>query len=234
MNPFELLEVSQDANPDEVRAAYHKLAKQWHPDRFAGDEKASAEEKFRQLAEAFAILKDPVKRQSYVTTPKPSAPGTSPGSPVAHGTPFQERSAENWADEARKAMAASQYDQARGFIQYALRLESSSAEFLLLHAQILQAEGRDHRGAVKAFEGYLKVKPKDVEAMLQLANLYGTQGMQARAQRLVDEARAIDPKHKRFQVPAEGKPKAQATAPEPAGLLDQLKGLWGKLAGKGQ
>lgn len=234
MNPFELLEVSQDANPDEIRAAYHRLAKQWHPDRFTGEEKGPAEEKFRQLAEAFAVLKDPVKRQSYMTLPRPQAKAAVPGAGTSTGPTVQERSADDWAEEARKALAASQIDQAKGFVQYALRLDPAKVEYQLLLAQILQTEGRDPRGAIRALETYLKAKPKDVEALLQLATLYGGQGMQARAQRLLEEARSIAPMHKRFQAPAEKKPKSQASAPEPAGILDQLKGLWGKLAGKGQ
>lgn len=234
MNPFELLEVSQDAPPDEVRAAYHRLAKQWHPDRFTGDEKGPAEEKFRQLAEAFAILKDPVKRQSYVTAPRAQAQASPAGSSGPAVAPMQERSADDWAEEARRALAANQIDQAKGFVQYALRLDAGKAAFQLLLAQILQTEGRDPRGAIRALETYLKAMPKDAEALLQLADLYAGQGMQARAQRLLEEARVIAPKHKRFQAPAERKPKGQATVSEPAGILDQLKGLWGKLAGKGQ
>ncbi|HJW34916.1 MAG TPA: DnaJ domain-containing protein [Holophagaceae bacterium] len=233
MNPFDVLEVSQDANPDEIRAAYHRLAKQWHPDRFAGDEKAKAEERFRQLAEAFANLKDPLKRQSYQTArPQiPTAGAAGPG--VQPGVPTQERSAEDWAEESRKALAARQLDQAKGYVQYALRLDSARPEFHLLLSEILEAEGRDPRGAIRSLETYLKAKPKDAEALIRLADLYLGQGMQARAQRFLDDARVIAPKHKRFNEPAEGKPKAQAPASEPAGIVDQLKGLWNKLAGKG-
>ncbi len=233
MNPFDVLEVSQDANPDEIRAAYHRLAKQWHPDRFAGDEKAQAEERFRQLAEAFATLKDPIKRQSYQTarpTPVGGAPGV-PGSPA--NMPSQERSADDWMAESRKALEARQLDQAKGYVQYALRLDAGRPEFHLLLSEILEAEGRDPRGAIRSLETYLKAQPKDAEALIRLADLYLGQGMQARAQRFLDDARVIAPKHKRFNVPAEGKPKAQVPADEPVGIVDQLKGLWGKLAGKG-
>lgn len=234
MNPFDLLEVSQDANPDEIRAAYHRLAKRWHPDRFSGGEKAEAEEKFRQLAEAFAALKDPVKRQSYQTA-RPQAPAagavSAPGSQV--GVPAQERSADDWMEESRKALVARQLDQAKGYIQFALRLDGARPEFHLLHSQILETEGRDLRGAIRSLETYLKAKPKDTDALFRLADLYQGQGMQARAQRFLEEARSIEPNHKRFQVPAEGKSKVQPPASEPAGIMDQLKGLWDKLAGKG-
>jgi curved DNA-binding protein CbpA len=233
MNPFDVLEVSQDANPDEIRAAYHRLAKQWHPDRFAGDEKAQAEERFRQLAEAFAALKDPLKRQSYQTSRPQPAMG-APSVPTGHvSAPSKERTADDWMNESRQALEGRQLDQAKGYVQYALRLEPTRPEFHLLLSEILEAEGRDPRGAIRSLETYLKAKPQDADALIRLADLYLGQGMQARAQRFLDDARVIAPKHKRFNVPAEGKPKAPAPVVEPAGIVDQLKGLWGKLAGKG-
>jgi curved DNA-binding protein CbpA len=50
---------------EEIKAAYHRLAKQWHPDRFSGEEKAAAEDRFRMLSESFNALKDPDKRKAY-------------------------------------------------------------------------------------------------------------------------------------------------------------------------
>ena len=52
MNPFQVLEVSPGASAEDIKASYHRLAKQWHPDRYMGEEKAEAEERFRELAEA--------------------------------------------------------------------------------------------------------------------------------------------------------------------------------------
>ena len=57
MNPYEILNVQPGATPEEIKDAYHRLAKQWHPDRFTGADRELAEKKFRQLAEAFAMLK---------------------------------------------------------------------------------------------------------------------------------------------------------------------------------
>ena len=61
MNPFNVLEISPDASPEDIKAAYHRLAKRWHPDRFMGAEKAEAEVRFRELAEAFSTPPDIVK-----------------------------------------------------------------------------------------------------------------------------------------------------------------------------
>ncbi len=65
---FEVLGVSRDASDDEIKKAYKKLAIKYHPDR-QGDkseaEKKAAEEKFKEAAEAYDILRDPQKREQY-------------------------------------------------------------------------------------------------------------------------------------------------------------------------
>ena len=60
---YEILGVSKSANADELKRAYRKLAMQYHPDRNAGDK--GAEQKFKDLNEAYDVLKDDQKRGAY-------------------------------------------------------------------------------------------------------------------------------------------------------------------------
>jgi molecular chaperone DnaJ len=60
---YELLGVSRKANAKEIRASFRKLARKYHPDLNPGDK--SAEEKFKQLQEAYDVLSDTKKRQMY-------------------------------------------------------------------------------------------------------------------------------------------------------------------------
>jgi curved DNA-binding protein len=60
---YETLGVSKTATEDEIRSAFRKLARKYHPD-VAKDKKA-AEEKFKQINEAYEVLSDPEKRQKY-------------------------------------------------------------------------------------------------------------------------------------------------------------------------
>ncbi len=60
---YKILGVERTASADEIKRAYKKVAIKYHPDRNPGNKEA--EEKFKQAAEAYDVLRDPEKRQRY-------------------------------------------------------------------------------------------------------------------------------------------------------------------------
>jgi DnaJ-class molecular chaperone len=83
---YSILEVSHKATPEEIKKAYRKMALQHHPDKNLDDPTAS--EKFKDVAEAYEILKDPIKRGIFdrwrtesrrATDSRTTAPKSNPG-----------------------------------------------------------------------------------------------------------------------------------------------------------
>ena len=65
-DPYEVLGVSKDASPEEIKRAYRKLAKQYHPDNYVNNPLSDlAEEKFKEINEAYEALTNESASQNY-------------------------------------------------------------------------------------------------------------------------------------------------------------------------
>ena len=90
---YEILGVNKSASDKELKSAYRKLALQWHPDR---NKTAEAEKKFKEINEAYEVLRDPKKKQTYnqfghtaFSQGAGGVPGGNPFGGFGQGGPFR-------------------------------------------------------------------------------------------------------------------------------------------------
>ena len=84
---YTLLEISRDAGPEEIKKAYRRLALQHHPDRNQGSKEAEA--RFKEITEAYEVLRDPDKRAVYDRYGKQGLKG-QPGAGFGGGFDFSD------------------------------------------------------------------------------------------------------------------------------------------------
>jgi molecular chaperone DnaJ len=94
---YEVLGVSRNAGEDELKRAYRKLAMKYHPDRNPGDH--TAEEKFKEISEAYDVLCDPQRREIYDRYGHEGlSRGAGPGAGAGFGAGFADLFGDMFAD----------------------------------------------------------------------------------------------------------------------------------------
>jgi DnaJ-class molecular chaperone len=144
---YAVLGLSRTATPEEIKKAYRRLARQYHPDLHSGSKKADMEKKFKELNEANEVLGDPDKRKKY----------------DRYGHRWQEAEA---YEKAREQAGAGQGG-ASGFHWRQESAQGEGQDFGDFFENIFRQGSGTRRGSGAPFEGFA-IQGEDLETTVRL------------------------------------------------------------------
>jgi tetratricopeptide (TPR) repeat protein len=246
-NHFEILGLSRSAGENEVKEAYFRLAKRFHPDvhhgASLGDLRDDLEAVFIRLGEAYEVLRDPRKRADYEERlgrprPKPGAPSGETTAGSVASSPLEPSAAEPARDPEEEARLAEEsirravklFEQEKYWdaIQLLVPAVDAVTGKARLRGQLLLARSRAKNPKwVKEAEEVLltatRESPQAVDAWVLLGELYAQKGLRTRAVSMYRKALELRPDHE------EAAQYLRANAPEPEPPGEEGGGLLGRL-----
>jgi tetratricopeptide (TPR) repeat protein len=169
-NYFEVLGMTPQSSPADVKKAYFKLAKQYHPDTLppdaAADRRKLVDSIFAVISQAQKVLEDPKQREAYVNDLKAKESGTDAG---AAETILM---AELEFQKAEVMLKKKDLPNARKHLTEALKLNPTEAEHHVYWGWLLWLESKKQQDAVKHIEAGLKIRTNIPAAFLFLGHIY--------------------------------------------------------------
>ena len=202
-NYYDLLGVGHQASPDEVKNAYHSLARRYHPDRFHQADaqlRNQIESAFARVAQAYEVLGDPSSRASYdAQFAAPASSSASKGatrerSPASPKAPAESRGESSF----RKGVAAinqRQPQQALRFFAEAASIDPRCARYRAEYGRALINDPKTRRLAEFELKAAIALEPDNTSYRVALAELYKTLGLRRRAEGELQRALTVDPKN---------------------------------------
>ncbi|MEK6699681.1 MAG: DUF4388 domain-containing protein [Nitrospirota bacterium] len=226
---YQALGVTDGASGAEIKKAYFKLAKRYHPDRHfdpeLNDMKSTLESLFTRITEAYNALNDEAKRKAYdfsrIKTPRK----------VEFEEDHTDRTgtAANQFNKGLKEYKAGNFWGALEAFGWACRLDPINAKYFhYLGLALLEMPRRRH-DAEESFKKALEMEPSRVDSRLALADLYRRGGLKSRALAMLREALQWDPdsaqiKEAMLAVESGGAGGEQGGEKESSGFLGKLFG----------
>jgi curved DNA-binding protein CbpA len=205
---YEVLDAARLATSDEIKNAYHALARRFHPDRFHQSDlqlRARVESAFARIAQAYETLSDQPRRTDYDArrTTKPAATGGQKSATAAKDPNSAKRSAPR-ADANRAetsfqhgldALKRNRSDEAIRFLAEAAMLAPREARYRAHYGHALIRQSNTRRIAETELQAALSLEPENTSYRVMLAELYKQLGLQRRAEGELERALAADPKN---------------------------------------
>jgi curved DNA-binding protein CbpA len=202
---YDVLGIGRGAGAEEVKRAYHTLARRFHPDRFHQSDaelRSRVDSAFARIARAYDTLVDQTSRAAHdaQTIAKPSPETASPPSASAREAessakgPAHER-AESSFQQGLAAMKQNRAEQALRFFAEAASLEPRQARYRAEYGRALIDNPKTRRIAEIELKAAIALEPDNTIYRVRLAELYKALGLRRRAEGEIQRALAADPKN---------------------------------------
>jgi curved DNA-binding protein CbpA len=178
---YAILDVPRTATAEQVRARFRELARSRHPDRFQGDEKATAEVEFQAITEAFNVLSDPEKRRVL------DSELLRPDVTVARG-PDAGQLAKIYLQRGIKAYREKNFVEAADNFDRATKAEPSNAQAWHHLALACSQTPRFQSRSLDAIAHAVKLDKMNDTYLKMAGKLYAAAGMTTKAEQYYNEA----------------------------------------------
>ncbi|MGI8905077.1 MAG: DnaJ domain-containing protein [Candidatus Sumerlaeaceae bacterium] len=234
---YEVLGVPRNAGELEIKAAYHRLARKYHPDKAASPAEATSMEKeFSEISTAYNVLKDREKRNAYDQSleakrqqdgsksgPLPKAgPSTAAAGSAAAGSAANEKNRANVAKRAyikgAQLVTSGDFMRASEFFEVAIKNNDEEALYHAKLAQTLLRSQRSFSRATEAAQRAIELDPYNSDYRLILAELYENAGSTSMAVKTYEEILKWDPVNEKAIM------ALSVLAPKKLSLLGRLLG----------
>lgn len=176
---YAVLGVARDASPEEIRRQFRKLARERHPDRFSGDEKAKAESEFQHLTQAANVLLDPDKRRGH---------DMELFQPESHQRREEQQLAKMLMQRGRIAYKSGNYFEAVESFDRAVREDPKNAYAWYYLARACSHSRRWLSRGVTAIANAVKLEPTNADYLKLAGDLCARANMTTRAERYYQKA----------------------------------------------
>lgn len=181
---YDTLGLERDASDQEIRKAFRRLALKYHPDRYADDQRAEAEERFQGITEAFNVLSHPESREKYDTEiSKGTADKTMDAKEISR------RLAAKGSQLMREGKMAEAVETLKGAIDH----DDNNARAHYFYGQVIGRIAGKEKDALRHVEKAIGLEKGNATMMAEAASLSLAAGMKTRAVRHAQEALALDP-----------------------------------------
>lgn len=218
---YDVLDVSKESSPAQMKLKYYDLARRYHPDRFRKAEPsllARTESAFARITQAYDTLRDDSLRANYdaklaarqkvqqvidrakpktpqINEPAPASPAATPDKPPAPGQSIAQR-AEAQFKEGLAALETGERKAALGLFAAAANAAPKEARYHALYGRLLAEHEQTRRAAETELQAAIKLDPKNAEYRVILAELYRNLGLMLRARGEAERALASDPNNR--------------------------------------